>query len=81
MDNDVLTTLNEVKEQQKEIDRKKALAEARRDTLQEKEAELKERLSQLGADSAEQARQMADELEKSAAQRLVVINKRLKEAQ
>jgi len=78
---DVLTTLNEVKEQQKEIDRKKALAEARRDTLREKEAELKERLSQLGADSAEQARHMADELEKSAAQRLVVINKRLKEAQ
>ena len=78
---DVLTTLNEVKEQQKEIDRKKALAEARRDTLREKEAELKERLSQLGADSAEQARHMADDLEKSAAQRLVVINKRLKEAQ
>ena len=70
-----------MKEQQKEIDRKKALAEARRDTLREKEAELKERLSQLGADSAEQARHMADELEKSAAQRLVVINKRLKEAQ
>ena len=74
---DLLEQLSDVKARQKEVERKKAIAEARADSLRAKEIQLLEQLTALGVQTPSQAREKAADLEKTASQRLASIAEKL----